>query len=447
MEDQNKIIQEGLSSEDVKKRQKKNLVNYDTSVPTKSIKKILFDNFFTIFNFLNLFLGIIVFMAGSFKNMIFLSVVIINTAISTIQEIHSKKVVDRLSVLASSKARVIRDGKRQEISINEIVIDDVLEFKTGSQIATDSIILKGTVQVNESFLTGEPDSIEKKEGDVLLSGSYIVSGNCAAKVIHVGEENYTAKISKDAKYVKKVNSEIMTSLNKIINFLTSAIIPIGIALFIVQLNVENLSLQSAVTKTVAAIIGMIPEGLVLLTSTVLAVSVVRLSKSKVLVQELYCIETLARVDTLCLDKTGTLTEGIMEVKDYIPINDSDTNMKNILSNIAKFSEDGNSTINAIKDYFKDITNEFIPVKKYAFSSKKKWSAITFENQGSYIIGAPEFILKNNFKKYENTINKYTKDYRVLVLAHTQSKIEKGNLPLDTNIIGLLLITDKIRIDA
>ena len=447
MEDQNKIIQEGLSSDDVKKRQKKNLVNYDTSVPTKSIKKILFDNFFTIFNFLNLFLGIIVFMAGSFKNMIFLSVVIINTAISTIQEIHSKKVVDRLSVLASSKAHVIRDGKRQEISINEIVIDDVLEFKTGSQIATDSIILNGTVQVNESFLTGEPDSIEKKEGDVLLSGSYIVSGNCAAKVIHVGEENYTAKISKDAKYVKKVNSEIMTSLNKIINFLTSAIIPIGIALFIVQLNVENLSLQSAVTKTVAAIIGMIPEGLVLLTSTVLAVSVVRLSKSKVLVQELYCIETLARVDTLCLDKTGTLTEGIMEVKDYIPINDSDTNMKNILSNIAKFSEDGNSTINAIKDYFKDITNEFIPVKKYAFSSKNKWSAITFENQGSYIIGAPEFILKNNFKKYENTINKYTKDYRVLVLAHTQSKIEKENLPLDTDIIGLLLITDKIRKEA
>lgn len=447
MEDKNKIIQEGLSSEDVKKRQEKNLVNYDTSVPTKSIKKILFDNFFTIFNFLNLFLGIIVFMAGSFKNMIFLSVVIINTAISTIQEIHSKKVVDRLSVLASSKARVIRDGKRQEISINEIVIDDVLEFKTGSQIATDSIILNGTVQVNESFLTGEPDSIEKKEGDVLLSGSYIVSGNCAAKVIHIGEENYTAKISKDAKYIKKVNSEIMTSLNKIIKFLTFAIIPIGIALFIVQLNVENLSFQNAVTKTVAAIIGMIPEGLVLLTSTVLAVSVVRLSKSKVLVQELYCIETLARVDTLCLDKTGTLTEGIMEVKDYIPINDSDTNMKNILSNISKFSEDENSTINAIKDYFKDITNEFVPVKKYAFSSKTKWSAITFENQGSYIIGAPEFILKNNFKKYENTINKYTKDYRVLVLAHTQSKIEKENLPLDTDIIGLLLITDKIRKEA
>ena len=447
MEDKENIINEGLSSEDVRKRQEKNLVNYDTSVPTKSIKKILFDNFFTIFNFLNLFLGIIVFMAGSFKNMIFLSVVIINTAISTIQGIHSKKVVDRLSVLASSKARVIRDGKRQEISINEIVIDDVLEFKTGSQIATDSIILNGTVQVNESFLTGEPDSIEKKEGDVLLSGSYIVSGNCAAKVIHIGEENYTAKISKDAKYVKKVNSEIMTSLNKIIKFLTFAIIPIGIALFIVQLNVENLSFQSAVTKTVAAIIGMIPEGLVLLTSTVLAVSVVRLSKSKVLVQELYCIETLARVDTLCLDKTGTLTEGIMEVKDYIPINDSDTNMKNILSNIAKFSEDENSTINAIKDYFKDITNEFIPVKKYAFSSKTKWSAITFENQGSYIIGAPEFILKNNFKKYENTINKYTKDYRVLVLSHTQSKIEKENLPLDTDIIGLLLITDKIRKEA
>ena len=365
--------QVGLTSNEVKERQEKNLVNYDTSLPTKSIKRILFDNFFTIFNFLNLFLAILVFLVGSYKNMIFLSIVIINTAISTFQEIHSKKVVDKLSVLASSKAKVIRDGQKQEISIHEIVLDDILEFNTGDQIATDSIILNGEVGVNESFLTGEPDSIQKNTGDTLLSGSFIVSGKCIAKVIHIGEENYTAKISNDAKYVKKVNSEIMTALNKIIKFLTFAIIPIGIALFYRQLHLPGANIQSAVVKSVAAVIGMIPEGLVLLTSTVLAVSVIRLSKSKVLVQELYCIETLARVDTLCLDKTGTLTEGIMEVKDYIPINCSESEMINILANIAKASEDENSTIEAIRNQFKEITKEFKPMQKVAFSSKNKWS--------------------------------------------------------------------------
>lgn len=343
----------GLTIEEVEERKRKNLVNYDTSVPTKSIKRILLENFFTLFNFLNLFLAVAIFLVGSYKNMLFLGIVIINTAISTFQEIHSKRIVDKLSVMASSKARVIRNGKKQEISINDLVLDDVVEFNTGNQVATDCKILQGEVQVNESFLTGEPDTILKKEGEELLSGSYIVSGKCIAKVEHIGEENYTAKISSGAKYVKKINSEIMTSLNKIIRILTFAIIPIGIALFYTQLHLQGASMQDAVIKSVAAIIGMIPEGLVLLTSTVLAVSVIRLSKSKVLVQELYCIETLARVDTLCLDKTGTLTEGIMEVKDFVPVNTSQEKMSNILSNIGKFSEDENSTIEAIRDYFRE----------------------------------------------------------------------------------------------
>ena len=439
--------QVGLTSNEVKERQEKNLVNYDTSLPTKSIKRILFDNFFTIFNFLNLFLAILVFLVGSYKNMIFLSIVIINTAISTFQEIHSKKVVDKLSVLASSKAKVIRDGQKQEISINEIVLDDILEFNTGDQIATDSIILNGEVGVNESFLTGEPDSIQKNTGDTLLSGSFIVSGKCIAKVIHIGEENYTAKISNDAKYVKKVNSEIMNSLNKIIKILTFAIIPIGIALFFVQLHLQNLSIQDAVIKTVAAIIGMIPEGLILLTSTVLAVSVIRLSKSKVLVQELYCIETLARVDTLCLDKTGTLTEGIMEVKDFIPINDSIDNMNNILANIANFSEDENPTINAIKGYFKEISYEFVPIEKISFSSKTKWSGISFKDVGTYIIGAPEFVLKDKFTNYKYIINKYAEDYRVIALSYSKKNIKEKEIPDDLELIGIILIFDKIRKEA
>ena len=441
----NPDISKGLTDEQVEQRKKENLVNYDTSVPTKSIKRILFENFFTLFNFLNLFLAIAIFCVGSYKNMLFIFIVIINTAISTIQEIHSKKVVDKLSIMASSKSRVIRNGKKEEISVNDIVLDDILEFHTGNQIATDCIILGGTVQVNESFITGEPDSIEKNIGDMLLSGSYIVSGTCTAKVEHIAEDNFTAKISSGAKYVKKVKSEIMTSLQKIIRFLTFAIVPIGIALFYTQL--QETTFQDAVVKTVAAIIGMIPEGLVLLTSTVLAVSVIRLSKSKVLVQELYCIETLARVDTLCLDKTGTLTEGCMEVKKIIPFNIEYSDMANILSNIAKFSDDENSTIQAIQNKFTNINNEFIPIQKVAFSSKTKWSGISFEQRGSYVLGAPEFVLKENFNVHQKQIEDFAQDYRVLVLAHSDSDFKNNFLPNDLELIGYVLILDKIRKEA
>lgn len=440
-------MKKGLTDEEVKQRQDEHLVNYDTTVPTKSIKKILYDNFFTLFNFLNLFLGIAVFLVGSYKNMLFLGIVIINTAISTIQEIHSKKVVDKLSIMASSKARVIRNGKKQEISIYDLVIDDMVELDTGSQIATDSIILDGDVQVNESFITGEPDSIYKKKGDILLSGSYIVSGKCTAKVEHIGEDNYIAKISSGAKYVKKVNSEIMDSLKRIIKFLTFTIIPIGASLFYSQLNVEDATFQEAVVKSVAGVIGMIPEGLVLLTSTVLAVSVIRLSKSKVLVQELYCIETLARVDTLCLDKTGTLTEGIMEVKDFIPVNRTQKEMNNILSNFAKFSEDENSTIGAIRSHFTKIEKEWIPIKKIAFSSETKWSGICFEGEGTYLLGAPEFILRKDFVKYKDKIEKYMKDYRVLVIAHSKNEVDNKQLPEEIELIGYVLLLDKIRKEA
>ena len=437
----------GLSKEQVEKRKQEDLWNKDTSVPTKSIKRILYDNFFTLFNFLNLFLAIAIFITGSYKNMLFLFIVIFNTAISTIQEIHSKRIVDKLAVMATSKAKVIREGKKEEISIHEIVLDDIIEFHTGNQIPTDSILLEGEVLVNESFITGEPDTIEKKAGDMLMSGSYIVSGKCIAKVEHIGEDNFTSQISSGAKYVKKINSEIMSSLQKIIKILTFIIIPIGIALFYSQFYVQGATWQTAVVKTVAAVIGMIPEGLVLLTSTVLAVSVIRLSRSKVLVQELYCIETLARVDTLCLDKTGTLTEGNMEVRKYIPLNKDKKEMANILANIAKASEDENSTIEAIRNSFTQIGQEFQAIKKVAFSSKTKWSGIQFKEQETYIIGAPEIVLKENYKKYEKEIQEYAKDYRVLVLAHSHEGLEKQKLPQKLELVGYILILDKIRKEA
>ena len=472
----NPQINEGLTDEQIKNRIEGNLVNYDSSVPTKSFKQIIFDNFFTLFNLLNLVLGIAIFAVGSYKNMLFLCIMIINTAISTFQEIHSKKIVDKLAIMAQSKIKVIRNGKEQEISINDLVLDDIVVFNTGSQIPTDCIILQGNVLSNESFITGETDSITKVEGEMLLSGSYIVGGKCYAKVEHIGEENYTAKISSGAKYVKKINSEIMKSLNKIIKWLSIAIIPIGALLFWNQINLDGATLKDAVVQSVAAVIGMIPEGLVLLTSTVLAVSVIRLSKSKVLVQELYCIETLARVDTLCLDKTGTLTEGRMEVSGLVgikneilddaeyfnknsSINASNANIKNILANIAKYSEDENPTMQAIKAKFTNsLAQEFEVKEKIAFSSKTKWSGISFENEGTYVLGAPEFILKENFQKYENKINNYTQNYRVLVIAHSKNNfkdIDSNNnsvftvkeLPDELQPIGFILISDVIRKEA
>lgn len=288
---------------------------------------------------------------------------------------------------------------------------------------------------------------QKKYGDTLLSGSFIVSGRCYAKVEHIGEENYTAQISSGAKYIKKINSEIMYSLNKIIKFLSFAIVPIGLLLFFNQLKLTGNDIELAVVKSVAAVIGMIPEGLVLLTSTVLAVSVIRLAKHKVLVQELYCIETLARVDTLCLDKTGTLTEGTMEVKDIIPINENISNISNILANLAKFSTDTNSTITAIRERFTDINNEFIPLNIIPFSSKSKWSGINFKDNSSYIIGAPEFVLKDKFNEYSDKIKEYSQNFRVIVLAKSNDNFVNKELPDTIELLGLILILDKIRKEA
>lgn len=441
-------IKMGLSKDQVKKRQLESLVNYDTNITTKSIGQILSDNFFTLFNILNLILAIAIFCVGSYKNMLFFIIVIVNTAISTIQEIHSKRVIDKLSIVAQTKARVIRDGKKQEIPTNEIVLDDIIEYRTGNQVVVDSIVQSGEILVNESYITGEPNSITKKTGDMILSGSFIVSGKCIAKVENIADDNYTSKISSGAKYIKQAKSEIMLSLKKIIRFATYAIIPIGTALFLSQFYLQNIPLKDSVVQTVAAVIGMIPEGLVLLTSTVLAVSVIRLSKSNVLVQDLYCIETLARVDTLCLDKTGTLTKGVLQVENYIPVDPySKEEMFNILSNFAKASEDENSTIQAIKSTFTQTHEAFIPSQKVAFSSEKKWSGISFQDKGSFVIGAPSFVFEKLPKDIQTQIDNYIRDYRVLILAHSKYDFNEKDLPKDLEPIGLILMLDSIRENA
>lgn len=444
--DKNKKIDIGLTKEEVEERIKENKVNYDTSLPTKSIKTIVRENIFTLFNLINILLGVAVFCVGSYKNLLFLIVIFCNTAISIIQEINSKKAVDKLSILAQAKVNCIRDGEKQEIGINSIVLDDLLMLETGNQIVADSIILEGEVEVNESFITGESDVIYKRKGDTLLSGSFVVSGKCKAEVIHIGDENYTSKISSGAKYVKKVNSEIMKSLNGIIKIVSIAIVPIGILLFFNQLGLTENSFKNAVVNTVAAIIGMIPEGLVLLTSTVLAVSVIRLSKRKVLVQELYCIETLARVDTLCLDKTGTITEGTMEVNDIIEITKSKEELEEILSEISSASDDNNSTIEAIRAKYKN-KQKWKVINKIPFSSQKKWSGVCFKDKGSYIIGAPEFVLREKYDEYKERIEKYSNDYRVIIVANSEGDFIEKELPNKLEVLGFVLISDVIRKEA
>lgn len=436
----------GLTSKEVKERIQKGKVNYDTTTPSKSIKQILIENTCTLFNFINIILGVAIVLVGSYKNLLFLGVVVCNTLISTIQEIRAKKIVDKLSVISSSKAKVIRDGKETEIHIDNIVLDDLIIYELGNQIVADSKIVSGECEVNESFITGEAKTIFKKEGDTLLSGSFIVSGNVKAKVIHVGLDNYTSVISHDAKQMKKeVNSEIMRSLNKIVKYVSIALVPIGLLLLLRQFSIDGNTTQNAVTSVVAALIAMIPEGLILLVSTVLAISVLRLSKYNVLVQDLYSLETLARVDTLCLDKTGTITEGKMEVVDVLPINGHVVNeVDNALEIISTNLNDKNPTFKAINEKYGNTSN-IKAIKTIPFSSDRKYSGVALKNE-SYVMGAPEFILGDKINDYSKQIDELSIENRVLVLIKT-SAIKKNVLPQNVEPLAFILIRDKVRKEA
>lgn len=443
----------GLTKEQVEERIQNNLVNFDDQPKTKSIKKIIKDNFFTYFIFLNIALGSAVFLAGllngqffnGLKNCLFMGVIIINSIISIIEEIISKKIIDRLSIINESSILVLRDGKEVECSLENIVLDDIVKIETGHQIVSDAIILEGEIEVNESFLTGEPNAITKQKNDMILSGSFVVSGTCYAQVEHVGSENYTSKISKEAKYQKPMNSIIMHSFEKVLKGISYLILPIGIIMFWNQLSTTSGNIPEAIFATVAALIGMIPEGLVLLTSSVMAVSVIRLSKYKVLVQQLYCIETLARVDVICLDKTGTLTEGKMEVKELIPIkNTKKEQLEELLTAYAKNTEDTNTTMEAIKAYCKAESN-WKSTSKIPFSSERKFSGITFQNNWNIYLGAPEYLLEK--KNVENLpgLKDYQSEYRVLLIAKSSEPVSKKPSKLEP--LGYILIEDVIRAEA
>lgn len=443
----------GLTKEQIEERIENNLVNFDNQPKTKTIKQIILGNLFTYFNFLNTVLGFSIIIVGilqgqllySLKNCLFMGVIICNTIISIIQEIISKKIIDKLSFLASSKVKVIRDKVVNEITIEEIVLDDVMLLEVGNQVVADCIILAGEVEVNEAFLTGEVEPILKKSGDMILSGSFIVSGTCYSRVEHIGGENYISSISQEAKYNKKINSVIMNSFEKLLKVLSILIIPIGILFLMNQYSITG-NIYESIFATVAALIGMIPEGLVLLTSSVMAVSVIRLSKYKVLVQQLYCIEVLARVNVLCLDKTGTITEGKMKVQE-IAIQDGykQKEVEKILSEICGVSTDHSSTFQAVLEKF-GTSNEWQLKKYIPFSSSRKFSAVSFSEQGSYYLGAPEFILnKKQYNKISEKMSRYQEKYRVLLLAHNNEELKEK--PNDLEVIAFILIQDVVRKSA
>ena len=435
----NPNIYVGLSDEQVKLRYEEGLVNYDTEIKTISIKKIIYKNVFTIFNLLNLSIAFFIFLVHSYKNLLFMGVVFCNTIISIIQEVHAKKTIDKLNVIAMKKILVLREGKESLVSIHSIVLDDIVKFKLGNQIIADSVIMDGTVEVDESFITGEANHIIKKEGDMLLSGSFIVSGSCIARVEHVGLENYTSKISSEAKYIKKVNSVIVKTLNKIIKIISFVIIPLGVILFFRQYS--EFGLSKAVVASAAAIISMIPEGLVLLTSSVFFISAMRLARKKVLVQDLYCSESLARVDTICLDKTGTITNGTLELVKAISI-DKKYNLDKVLSSISNSLKGDNKTMDAIYNNYGDGIG-YTVTKKIPFSSIRKYSGINTKDKGSFILGAREMLCSDNnneyFKKYKN--------YRILVVMHSNNLFNEYNKPDDMSLIGILVFQDEIRNNA
>ncbi len=440
---------QGLTSAQVAERVARGEVNVDVDVKTRSIGQIVYENVFTLFNAINVILALFVLITGSYKNMLFMAVILCNTAIGIVQEIRSKKTTDALSIVAASKATVVRDGKHVEVALHELVRDDLIVLGRGDQIPADAEVVAGACDVNESLLTGESNLIKKAAGDNLMSGSFVNAGTCTARVVHVGAENYAAKISAEAKQRKAVNSEIMNSLNGIIKFVSCIIFPIGALLFAREFFAGYVAFNEAVLSTVAALVGMIPEGLILLTSTVLAVSVVRLAKSKVLVQQLYCIETLARVDTLCLDKTGTITTGSMEVAAVETVGDTaQAEVNAALASIARADEDPNETALAIVQHYQETPVDTLElVRTVPFSSDKKWSGAVFANGSAYVMGAGQFILNERFQQVADQQNALAADARVLLLARVDGFDDEGDVVGEPQPLGFVAIHDQIRATA
>ena len=445
MEEQRTIL--GLTEAEVLERKKKGQINIVEEKTVKSNWEIISGNVFTLFNLYNFLIAIALMSVGAYSNLAFMLIIILNICIGSFQEIHAKNMVAKLSVLTVSKVDVIRDGKEKSVGVDEVVLDDITILNVGNQISSDSVVIDGKIEVNESLLTGESDTIVKMPGDKLYSGSYVVSGKCYAKVEKVGKDNLAAEITLKSKKHKKVNSELLNSMRKVTRLTSFIIIPVGVLLFVQAFFFRDQVIKSSVVSTAAALLGMLPKGLVLLISISLATGVIKLAKKKVLVQDLYSVETLAHVDTLCLDKTGTITEGKMQVSNVETFNEEimSISVNQALSAFVNEIGDNNGTFQALKEYFKGNDNFEVDYKN-SFSSERKWSSISFKDIGSIIVGAPERLTaKSNFEIKENMIEAQKQGKRVLLVGFSKDIVE-DMLP-DIEIVAAIELSDPLRKNA
>lgn len=437
----------GLTSQQAEERREAGYDNKPADPPSKSVRDIVTSNVFTYFNFIFAILAVLIIYTGNYRDLTFMPIIVANTLIGIIQELRSKKVLDKLTMLNAPVTSVIRDGREVSVLSKDLVLDDIAVFRAGNQISADAVVLDGNVSVNESLLTGESDEISKRSGDTLMSGSYIVSGSCRARLEKVGAQSYISQLTIQAKKSKKgEQSEMIRSLNKIVMFAGIIIIPIGLTLFYRQY-LEGNGVNSSIQSTVAAILGMIPEGLFLLASTTLAISAMRLAMSKVLVHDMKCIETLARVDVLCVDKTGTITEDTMAVMSVLPVSeDIHDELDVLLSDFASAQQADNATMAAIKNYFR--TPSGYPIKSYTgFSSEFKYSSAVLHD-GAYVLGAPEFILKDKLEEYRDIIeNRSRKGYRVLAFGRYKGIPDGKALTEETIPLCFVILSNPIRKNA
>ncbi|NFN95559.1 cation-translocating P-type ATPase [Clostridium botulinum] len=440
----------GLSDKEVTERITEGKVNYIPKAPSRTLWQIIRANLFTSFNTINFILAIIVIIAGSPKNSIFAGVILVNTLIGIAQELRAKKTLEKLSVINEAYANVLRNGEVKKIPLEKIVLDDILYLDTGAQILADCEIISSVeLEVDESMLTGESDSIIKYSDDKLFSGSFVVAGEAYAKVTSVGKETYASRLAEEAKKFKLINSELQNAINKIFRVIIWIIIPLSILLTVTQLMINNVTWQQASIGTVAGIIGMIPEGLVLLTSATFIVAIVKLAKYDTLVQELCSTEVLARVDVLCLDKTGTLTEGNLKLVDIknignIKSEDIDTVLAALIHNLPS----NNATQKAILERYKESNNNLECTNKIVFSSKRKWGGATFKDLGTWVMGAPEIILNKEYSDIKSLVDEEAaKGRRVLLLGKVKNNKLNHKLSGEIEAVALILIEDIIREQA
>ena len=444
----NPEYKKALTSQQVQEHRLHGWTNKAVEPPSKTTKEIVHENVFTYFNLIFVVLAVLLCLVGSFRDLTFLPVIIANTLIGIIQEIRAKQVLDKLTMLNAPRASVVRDGKRTVINAEDLVVDDIVIFKAGDQVCADAEVSAGEVQVNESLLTGEADEITKRKGDKLMSGSFIVSGQCHARLDKVGEDSYISKLTLQAKAMQsKEQSEMIRSLDKLVKCVGVAIIPIGIVLFSQAFFIQHDGFRESVTSMIAAVIGMIPEGLYLLASVALAVSSIRLAQKKVLLHDMKCIETLARVDVLCVDKTGTITENTMKVQKLIKTDEYDEKEKGGLSllvgDFAAAMTNDNITMAALKEYFTKASGKKV-LSKTGFSSATKYSSVTFED-GAYVLGAPEFVLKEKYDDYAEEITEYASTgSRVLAFGIYDGEVDGKPLTHGILPFGFVLLANPIR---